>query len=130
LETSIHEEAVMIRIQKTIGATLMGLAVMAASPTYTQAADMAAQIQSAKTAADHEAIAKEYDAQAAAATQSAATHRKMAETYKGMAATSGGKGAGISAMPQHCESLAKGFDAEADQYKAMAQTHRDVAKGM
>jgi hypothetical protein len=111
------------------GLALCGLTLFAAPAVPTHAAaDMAAQVQSAKTAADHEAIAKAYDADAESATQSAGMHRKMAETYKGMAASSGGKGGGVSAMPQHCESLAKNFDAEAEHYKAMAQTHRDLAK--
>ena len=35
---------------------------------------------------------------------------------------------GISAMPGHCESLAKNYDAEAEHFKSMAQTHRDLAK--
>ncbi len=91
-------------------------------------ADIAAKVQSAKTPADHEQIAKFYDAESTAATQSAAMHRKMAKTYKGMPAQSGGKGSGVSAMPQHCESLAKNFDAEAEHFKSMAQTHRDLAK--
>jgi hypothetical protein len=91
-------------------------------------ADFLKQVQSAKTPAEHEAIAKHYDADAAQATASAAMHRKMGEAYKGQAATSSGKGAGISAMPGHCESLAKNYDAEAEHFKSMAQTHRDLAK--
>lgn len=110
---------------------IMGLALATvtafAAPTYA-AADMAAEVQAAKTPADHEALAKKYDADAATATQNAAMHRKMGEAYKGMPATSGGKAGGASAMPGHCDSLAKNFDAEATHYKEMAQTHRDLAK--
>jgi len=113
------------------GVVLLALATFALPVLYARAADevdMLKKVQSAKTPADHEAIAKHYDAQATQATESAAMHRKMGESYKGQAATSSGKGAGISAMPQHCEALAKNYDAEADHYKAMAQTHRDLAK--
>jgi hypothetical protein len=111
-------------------AALLLLAGMAVLVSYAHAAedvDIAQKVQSAKTAADHEAIAKYYDEQGADATKKAAMHRKMGESYKGMA-TSIGKGAGISSMPQHCEALAKDFDGEAEHYKAMAQTHRELAK--
>jgi len=111
-------------------AALIVLAGLALPVSYARAAedvDIAKQVQSAKTAADHEAIAKYYDEQAAVAKANAAEHRRMAESYKGMS-TSIGKGAGVSSMPQHCESLAKDFDAEAEHYKAMAQTHRELAK--
>jgi hypothetical protein len=118
----------MIRRGTIVGLALLGMTILVA-PIHA-ADDMAAQVQAAKTAADHEALAKSYDAQAADAAKSAAEHRKMAEAYKGAAATSSGKGAGISAMPGHCESLAKGFDAEAEHYKSMAQTHRDIAKSL
>jgi hypothetical protein len=109
-------------------ASLMALAL----PTYPVRAagddDVLAKVQSAKTAADHEAIAKIYDARAAAATKEAADHRRMGEAYKGLSGTATGKGYATSAMPQHCEALAKAYDAEAENFKAMAQTHRDLAK--
>lgn len=116
--------------------TLTGVALLALAtftlPVFSAGAscgaDMLKQVQSAKTPADHEAIAKHYDAEAADATQSAAMHRNMGESYKGLAGGSSGKGAGASAMPGHCESLAKNFDAEAEHFKSMAQTHRDIAK--
>lgn len=113
------------------GMALLALTSFALPVVSVRAADdtdITAQVQGAKTAADHEQIAKYYDGEATVATQNAATHRKMADTYKGMAASSGGKGGGVSTMPQHCESIAKNFDGEAEHFKAMAQTHRDLAK--
>jgi hypothetical protein len=106
---------------------LAGLSLPVSYARAAEDADIAKQVQSAKTAADHEAIAKAYDEKSAAAKANAAEHRRMAESYKGIS-TSIGKGAGVSAMPQHCEALAKSFDAEAEHYAAMAQTHRDLAK--
>ena len=44
--------------------------------------DLDKMISSAKTPADHEAIAKEYEHQAAAAKAEAAMHVEMGETYK------------------------------------------------
>jgi hypothetical protein len=106
------------------------LAVLAVLVSYARAAedvDISQKILNAKTAADHEAIAKYYDEQAAEATKGAARHRQMAESYRGLASSSG-KGAGVSAMPQHCEALVKDLEAEAAHYKAMAETHRALAK--
>lgn len=88
----------------------------------------AQKVQAAKTAADHEALAKEYEKEATAAKAKAAEHRSMAEAYKGMPAISGGKVGAASAMPQHCESLAKSFDQQAEMYSAMAASERELAK--
>ena len=105
------------------------LALGVALPTAQALADedITQKVQTAKTAADHEAIASYYDAQAAEASQKAAMHKKMGESYKSFA-TSSGKGSGVSAMPQHCAALAKTYSAEAAHYKAMADTERKLAK--
>ena len=109
-------------------ASLMALAL----PTFPVCAagddDVLAKVQAAKTAADHEAIAKIYDAKAAEATKEAADHRRMGEAYKGLTGSASGKSYATSAMPQHCEAIAKAYDSEAENFKAMAQTHRDLAK--
>ena len=113
-----------------LGVVIILLAELALPISYAPAAedmDIASKVQAAKTAADHQALAEHFDQQAAEATKNAALHRRMGESYKGFA-TSIGKGSGVSSMPQHCEALAKNFEAEADHYKAMAQTHRDLAK--
>ena len=90
--------------------------------------DVMTKVQSAKTAADHEAIAAYYDGKAAAATKDASYHRQMGQSYKGLAGGAAGKGYAASAMPQHCEAIAKAADSEAEQYRAMAKAHRDLAK--
>ena len=112
----------------TLSLALM-LALGVALPTAQALADedITQKVQTAKTAADHEAIASYYDAQAAEASQKAAMHKKMGESYKSFA-TSSGKGSGVSAMPQHCAALAKTYSAEAAHYKAMADTERKLAK--
>ncbi len=115
-----------------LGGATLALLTALALPTFSARAmdddDMTAKVQSAKTAADHEAIAKHYDEEAAEATKEAAAHRRMGEAYKGMSGGTTGKGYGVSAMPQHCETLAKAYDSEAEHYKGMAQTHRELAK--
>jgi hypothetical protein len=82
-------------------------------------------ISGAKTAANHDALASRYDQQAEAASAKAREHRSMGQAYKSY---SGGKGGtGTTAMPQHCESLAKSFDEQARMYTAMAAAERELA---
>jgi hypothetical protein len=92
------------------------------------AKSMDAMISGAKTAADHEALAVQYDKDAADAKAKAVEHRKMGEAYKGQPAVTGGKAAGVSAMPQHCDSLAKSYDEQAQMYGGMAAAERELAK--
>ena len=92
------------------------------------AKSMDAMISGAKTAADHEALAVQYDRDAADAKAKAAEHRKMGEAYKGSPALASGKGSGVSAMPQHCESLVKSYDEQAQMYTGMAAAERELAK--
>ena len=96
----------------------------AAQPAKT----MDAQVSSAKTAADHQALAVQYDKDAAEAKAKAAEHRKMADAYKGQAAVTGGKVAAASAMPRHCERLATSYDEQAGMYTAMAAGERELAQ--
>ena len=115
-----------------LGAATLAVCTLALPTSYAPAAedDITAQIQNAKTAADHEAIAKHFDAKAAEATKEAADHRRMGAAYKGLSGTATGKGYAASAMPQHCEAIAKSFEAEAAHFEGMAQTHRELAKTM
>jgi hypothetical protein len=89
---------------------------------------MDAMITGAKTAADHEALAAQYDRSAADAKAKAAEHVKMGAAYKGQAAVTGGKVAAASAMPEHCEKLAKSFEEQAQMYTSMAAGERELAK--
>jgi hypothetical protein len=115
--------------------TMVALAVVAAAlclpagrTSAQPAKTMDAMITGAKTAADHEALAAQYDKDAADAKAKAAEHRNMGEAYKGQPAVTGGKAAGASAMPQHCASLAKSYDEQAQMYTAMAAGERELAK--
>jgi hypothetical protein len=113
------------------GVTLASLTAFAL-PTFPACAagddDVLTKVQSAKTAADHEAIAKIYDAKAAEAAKEAADHRRMGDAYKGLTGSASGKSYATSAMPQHCAAIAKAYDSEAENFKAMARAHRDLAK--
>ena len=108
--------------------TALALMILAAPVTFVGAAEQdefLQKVESAKTAADHEALATHYDQLAAAARKEAADHREMAKTYK--SGPSGGKGT-VVAMPQHCTAIAKNLEATAKEYDAMARAHRELAK--
>ena len=84
-----------------------------------------AEIAAAKTPADHEAIAKQYDAEAAAAEARAKEHEMMVQTYA--VAANGPKNAGAKSMVGHCKNLVKEYKEAATNYKALAADHRKMA---
>src|SRR4030095_5761820 len=99
--------------------TMVALVVVAAAlclpagrTSAQPAKTMDAMITGAKTAAEHEALAAQYDKDAADAKAKPTEHKKMGAAYKGQPAVTGGKAAGVSAMPEHCERLAKSHDAK------------------
>ena len=83
-----------------------------------------AQVAAAKTPADHEAIAKAYDAEAATAEAKAKAHEGMARTY---GAGGGAPKASSAAMVGHCDRLMKEYSAAAVEYRALAAEHRKLA---
>ena len=84
----------------------------------------AAQIAAAKTPADHEAIAKAYDTEAAEADKKAAAHESMAKTYQLGGTPKGSQ----TAMAGHCERLVKQYRAIAEETRLLAASHRPMAK--
>jgi hypothetical protein len=108
------------------------LTVLGRAPTFTAAAaddkNLEELVQNAKTAADHEAIAKLYDDEAAMARKKAAEHRKMGAEYTHFAA--GGTKGQLAHfdMPKHCSSLVKSYENAAKEAEAMAAAHREAAK--
>ena len=104
---------------------VLGLAVVPIGRAAAADEDITQKVQGAKTASDHEAIAKLYDAQAADARKKAAEHKRMGDSYRG--ATVGKAGAG-SSMPYHCDAQVKSFELQATEFEAMAEAHRQLAK--
>jgi hypothetical protein len=121
-----HHMNANLKFSRRIAAGLLLSATLAgcASGPTAPPADLLQQIESARTQADHEALAAYYDRQASAARASAATHRKMATSYQGMFA--GGRGA--ASMPAHCNAIVRGQEAIATEYEAMAATHRQMGQ--
>lgn len=82
------------------------------------------QVTAARTAADHEAIAAAYDAEATAAEKKADGHEMMAKTYR----TGGSPKGNPQAMVSHCDRLVAQYRAAAKEYRALASEHRQLAK--
>jgi hypothetical protein len=108
-----------------IGLSLLLSPVIPASVVHA-GDDLTTMIEHAKTAADHEAIATEYEKKAADAKKEADLHRKMEKSYT-VGGAAGGKGT-ATALPQHCAALAKHYDELAQEYTTLAKAHRDMAK--
>jgi len=103
-----------------IVATGLVLGALSASAAIPEPATVAA----AKTAADHEAIAKSYEEEAAALDKVAAMHTNLGETYSKQG---GGKGL-QAAQAKHCDSVAVKLAAAAKEERALAAEHHKMAK--
>lgn len=79
-------------------------------------------ITSAKTPADHEAIAAFYGQEAADANKKANLHRQTAETYRQM------KISKPVYMAEMCDGIAAGFQKTATDAENLAKMHREMAK--
>ena len=84
----------------------------------------AAQIQAAKTPADHEAIAVAYDKEAARFDAMAKDHASMAKSYKAAATTQ--KGMNGAAMGMHCDQIVDTYKKAAEENRQMAAEHRKM----
>jgi hypothetical protein len=113
-----------MNMHKYLLAALATLVALGLS-TQTFAADVVteAQIASARTPADHEAIAQAYEAEAAVAESTAQGHDKMAQTYRIGGAPKGSS----AAMASHCDRLATSYRTAATEYRALASEHRKLA---
>ncbi len=101
-----------------LSATLMSGALAQAPAT----AGFAEKIVAAKTKADHEQLAVEFDKQAEADKAAVERHRKMAQAYT-TAPWAKASGAG---MVKHCKALIADYEKAARQNADMAKMHRDI----
>ena len=101
--------------------------ILTAAPAAFSTADnspvTAAQIEAAKTPAEHEAIAKIYEDEAASLTRKSEMHGEMAKNYR-----LGGKPF-MAAQAKHCAALEKDYKAAATQNLELAAIHHQLAKG-
>jgi len=83
------------------------------------------KIEAAKTPADHEAIAKAFEAEAARFEKMAGMHKGLAETYT----TQAGPKAWHAAQAKHCDAIASSLQAAAKESRELAAEHHKMAKG-
>lgn len=110
-------------------ATLVGCCMLALVPAGVGWAQAAAAgdsgllqilVDSAKTPAEHQALARYFQAQAADAKALAERHQKMAKSYSG-------KPGELRNMNKHCDQIAKLNLDLAAQYEAMAKAEETAA---
>jgi len=82
----------------------MMLVVTACAPVGKVALEMGPMIESARTKADHEALAAHYEQEARALQDTAATHERMAQAYQ-----RSDYGKIGTTLIQHCEFLARTY---------------------
>ena len=111
-------------MKKSIMTGTMG-ALFAMALSVSAAVPKPSVISAAKTAADHEAIAKEYTAEAKSLDQMAATHGNLARTY----GQAGGK-PWQAAQAKHCRLVAAELHAAAKEERALAEGHEKMAKSV
>ena len=119
MKTNFQSHRRLASVLLLVGIALSGCAGLATAPSPA----LQQQIEAARTRADHEALVKFYNGEAATARAKAAEHRKMATSYQGMIA--GGRGSGN--MPAHCNAIASSFESIATQFDGMAADHRQMA---
>ena len=119
----------MKRVTMLLAAGIIMLAA-ATLPTIRAGAEQAVvtdgnleqMITSAKTPADHEAIAAYYEQEAADAKKKADLHRRAADTYRKMNIS---KPVGMANM---CDTIVKMWDKIAADASKLAKDHRKMAK--
>lgn len=84
------------------------------------------QLEIAKTSADHDAIAKRFEDEAAQLEKQAGEHERLSRRYRG------GMGVGpktnAESLASHCDSLVKNLQASAKEAREMARLHHDVGQ--
>ncbi len=86
--------------------------------------DMTAAVQSAKSKADHEALAAHYEQAARDAEVKVEEHKKLLDQYKARSYLYG-KQAG--SLESHCEALKRSYQQVAAANAEMAKLHRQLA---
>ncbi len=85
-------------------------------------------IAKAETSAEHEQIARYFDAEAAKLDAEAKEHRDLATLYKESSSSQPTKFPGSMQTYNHCDDLTKSLSKAAEDARAMAAAHRQMAK--
>jgi len=117
----------MRKLALILGAVLFALLASFSLPTIRAFAEhmgMPAMITAAKTSADHEKLAAQYEQEAKAARAKSQEHKMMADAYR----KAGGPLIAKLHFDQHCDTLAKSYASMADEFEALAKAEREAAK--
>jgi len=87
--------------------------------------DMTQAVQNAKTASDHDALAKHYEDAAKEMRAKAADHKKMLAQYEAKKSLYGRQ---AQTMISHCQGLVRIDEQAAAENVGMAESHRQMAK--
>ena len=113
-----------------LGTALVALLASFSLPTVSAFAKhqmgMPEMITAAKTPAEHEKLAAQYEREAKAARAKAEEHKRMADAYR----KAGGPLIEKLHFDQHCDTLVKSYTATADEFEALAKAEHEAAKGM
>ena len=104
-------------------AALLAIGTACAEDGKDRTALTATQIEAARTPADHEAIARAYEDEAAALERKARSHESMAKVYR----SGGAPKAHPPSMTAHCERLVSQYRAAAQEAHALAKEHHELA---
>jgi len=111
-----------------LGAALVALVASLSLPTASAFAKrqmgMPEMITAAKTPAEHEKLAAQYEREAKAARAKAEEHKKMADAYR----KASGPLIEKLHFDQHCDALVKSYTSMADEFEALAKAEREAAK--
>ena len=111
-----------------VAALVVGLFAPAFRATAKEDMDMMQMMMQAKTPADHEKLAAQYDQEAAEARAKAAMHKKMAAEVR--AGKYGGAAIAKTHYDTHCDALVASFTTTAEEYAGLATAEREMAKQM
>ena len=125
--TSLLLASILTLIAVTSWPTIRVAAQSSGAPGWSSSAavtddNLKEMIESAKTPADHEAIAAYYDQQAAEANKKAALHRNSADTYRKLKIS---KPVGMAEM---CDGVAAMWSSIAADDTKLANAQRELAK--
>lgn len=103
-----------------VALVLLGVALTIPAIGAGPAENIEQMVASAKTPADHEAIAAYYDKEAAQAGAEVRMHAELAARYKSFPR--------LSTQAMHCERMAHSYQEAAGDARALAAEHREMAK--
>lgn len=122
---NISKRSILIAL---VLALLLALGLNACATGQKHRAMAENMIQTAKTKADHEAIAFHYEQEAEAALKKADQMRKHLEGYEMRERDPIPRQKGV--FVQHCNSLIRKYNEIAGENKELAKLHRDMSAGM